>query len=427
MHSIFIDTNILLHFKTFDELPWSNFVNSEFKLIFPPIILDELDKHKNNSNAKIGKRSRMIAGKLIASMKGEQGQIVLEILKDRPRNLTFKKFNLDPKHQDDCLLASILEYKSKNNGEEVLLMTDDLMALARSETFGIQTIQLGEDLRLVESLDEQAKMIERLKKENVQLKERTPNVDLYFVGKLKVLKVEVKTNLKSREDIRVIEMAKIKQATPLMIIKEEKKGKTPLEIFARFNSNLLSNERKAAYNSKVEEYYRDYERYLAVYYDYAIKKFLSTELKFMIINEGNIPAQDIDIWIHLPDGFVASEKRMKEPREPEPPYKPKHDFDIESNGFSAGDLAARLNFNPSMPKINFDAPTIKKTNSYEVTYYCKSLKHDMENSFDKIFLQYDSFDSIKNFTIDYKLNIANVPAPVKGQLHVVFEKNSGKS
>jgi hypothetical protein len=418
MYSIFIDTNILLHFKTFDELPWNSIVKDKFKLVFPPIILDELDKHKNHNNSKTAKRSRMIAAKLIPFMKGQKGRLVIEIIKERPKATTFEKFNLDPKHQDDCLLASILEYMAANSDHQTLLMTDDLMALARSETFSIKTLQLDEQMRLADGVDEEGKIIDKLKKENIQLKERIPKVDLYFKDKLKLLKIEVQTRIKTREEIRAIEMAKIKRETPLMVI-DNKEPKTPFEVIALMNFNILSNEKKAEYNKNLKDYYREYEQYLNSYYDYAIKNFKSVELKFLVNNDGNMPADDIDVWLHLPDGFEASNKKMKAPQKPQAPYKPKNNFDL--GHLSTGALMPNFNFNHSAPTINFDAPSIKKTNSYEVRFHCKSLKHDMSNLFDSIFLQFNTFEAMRNFTIDYKLNVGNVPYPITGKLHVAFE------
>lgn len=39
-------------------------------------------------------------------------------------------------------------------------------------------------------------------------------------------------------------------------------------------------------------------------------------------NNGNAPANDIDVWLHFPDGFfvLRKDQYMKKPREPKPPY-----------------------------------------------------------------------------------------------------------
>jgi len=47
----FIDTNVLIHGKTFDELDWPEIVGaSEVCLVLATVVLKELDKHKNESN-----------------------------------------------------------------------------------------------------------------------------------------------------------------------------------------------------------------------------------------------------------------------------------------------------------------------------------------------------------------------------------------
>jgi len=56
MNYLFLDTNILLHFKTFDEIKWTDYVIGEYHLSIAPVVLDELDKHKYHVNAKTARR-----------------------------------------------------------------------------------------------------------------------------------------------------------------------------------------------------------------------------------------------------------------------------------------------------------------------------------------------------------------------------------
>lgn len=77
MIALFIDTNVLLHFQTFDEVACNKIVGGDCELQIAPIIIDELDKHKNNQNTKIARRARMIAGKLEKLLDGEEGKVVV--------------------------------------------------------------------------------------------------------------------------------------------------------------------------------------------------------------------------------------------------------------------------------------------------------------------------------------------------------------
>ena len=146
------------------------------------------------------------------------------------------------------------------------------------------------------------------------------------------------------------------------------------------------------------------------------------ELVFELVNDGNTPAEDIDVWLHLPDGFEVINKYQKKPKKPEAPYRPKSNFDFEplNNRFPSLDFSLP-GARPSPPDP--DKPTVKKTNSYEITFHCKSVKHSMAHAFNRVILKYTSLNAMKNFQIDYRLNAANVPATVEGTLNVIFEKS----
>lgn len=192
-------------------------------------------------------------------------------------------------------------------------------------------------------------------------------------------------------------------------------------LLEKFTSGDLSDERKQKYNTELEAYYHDYQTFLRLEYNYMVERLHFVKLEFELVNEGNIPAEDIDVWIHLPDGFEVVNKYPKKPQKPQPPFRPKNNFDFQpiNNSFP------RLDFSlsggkPSLPDP--DRPTIKKTNSYEVTYHCRSVKHAMLHRFDYILLKYASLEDMQSFEVKYRLIAANIPQPITGNLNVVFER-----
>lgn len=72
--------------------------------------------------------------------------------------------------------------------------------------------------------------------------------------------------------------------------------------------------------------------------------------------------------------------------------------------------------------ININRPNIKKTNSYGVDYYRKSLKHGYKKRLEELSIIFGEFDDIKNFQVDYKLSAANIPESINGKLNVIFKK-----
>ena len=425
MTALFVDTNVLLHYKTFDEIAWIEIAGGEYFLQIAPIVLDELDKHKNNQNTRTAQRARMIAGKFEQIIDDEKGKTNIRFIVDRPTLSHFESHHLDPKQQDDCLLASILKYRSENPLNEIKLVTADLGVKLKAKTLNIVTHKPASDLRLPDVADKSQKEVERLQKQLTELKERIPKVKLVFENRSDHFKKDIQKNVKTLEAFKATELAKIKLSHPIMELAKEPTDSTSIYDKLSLLTGVLglSNERRQKYNQELEEYYLKYERYLATLYVHGLKVLKSFKLTFLLVNEGSAPATDIDVWLHLPDGFTVSRKQPDAPNEPRPPYRPKGTYDYEPMNIGLAGLMPDINRIGQLPDVNFDKPTIQKTNSYEVTYHSANLKHGMQRQLDPVILQYDSFDEMKNFTVDYRLNIGNVPVPAIGQLHVVIAES----
>src|SRR3989442_566400 len=69
----FLDTNILLHFQTFNEVDWPKVLNAtQVCLVLAPIVLRELDKHKDDyHNERRRNRARVILSQLKPLLEAE--------------------------------------------------------------------------------------------------------------------------------------------------------------------------------------------------------------------------------------------------------------------------------------------------------------------------------------------------------------------
>ncbi|MDP9048984.1 MAG: hypothetical protein M3N14_12675, partial [Bacteroidota bacterium] len=123
---------------------------------------------------------------------------------------------------------------------------------------------------------------------------------------------------------------------------------------------------------------------------------------------------------HLPVEFAVVRDYPKQSEPPTPPYRPKSELDFQPYSL---DPLARI-FMPGAPTaMDPNEPSIRKTNTYQVKYSCKSLKHAMVNEFNSIILEYKSVSKMKSFKIDYIINAGNVPQVVEGTLNVVYKHN----
>jgi hypothetical protein len=119
--------------------------------------------------------------------------------------------------------------------------------------------------------------------------------------------------------------------------------------------------------------YEKYLRELASFYDWESR---TAAIKVILFNDGSCPADDVDIFMHFPDGFELfnEDEYEKEPEAPGAPRKPRSVLEEAAGAYSLGtadfirpsyldDLSRfRLPTGPS----NVSGPRIKRTNSYDV-------------------------------------------------------------
>ncbi|MFT3752093.1 MAG: PIN domain-containing protein [Paludibacter sp.] len=61
MKYLFLDTNIFLHFRSFEQIDWSKLieVDDEYCIVIPEIVIKEIDKIKDTGRGKIQKRAKI--------------------------------------------------------------------------------------------------------------------------------------------------------------------------------------------------------------------------------------------------------------------------------------------------------------------------------------------------------------------------------
>ncbi|TMI93027.1 MAG: hypothetical protein E6H08_11020 [Bacteroidetes bacterium] len=427
MKFIFIDTNIFIHFRHFEEINWAEALDTSEQIVITlaPIVVDELDKHKYNPIRKISNRARKLLPRIEEIIDNPSScKIGFSIILDRPLDDTFNSHNLNRRENDDCLLATIIELQSKlSAGDSIIYITNDVGPRLKSKNLKIETKKLSDELRLMDQQDETEKENSALQKELAAFKNSAPIVKLAFQDQSDFISIAKKPPIKIREKFIGSAISELKINTPSLNIQPKKKELSPLTFISQFE---LSEEQIAEYNGKLEDYYKKYEQYLNSVYTIFAFEYNSFQIALSLTNFGTAPAQDIDIHLHFPDGFdVLKENDLpKAKKKPEAPYKPKHRLDIQTN-FPLLNYAPVLS-SSHIPYIgdinsNVSGPTIKRTNSFDVKFHVKNLKHNQSCTLDPLYLKFDDIDKASGFSIDYKLLLGNLPHPVTGRLHVKFE------
>jgi rRNA-processing protein FCF1 len=427
MEIIFIDTNIFLHFENFEQIDWLKVCNSDScKLVISPIVIDELDKHKIANN-KVGKKARKVLNKIEELLANNESAInngvLVEVLNVKPNKTIYEEHDLNFEEQDHRLFASMILYQKTNSNHNISICTDDIGPRIRAKQYGFSSIKLDDKYRLPYEASEIEKKIKTLEQENILLKNKIPKLHLSFNNNKDLLKLKIPIEEFTKEEFITKNLHKLEIEVP------------PMEIDKRepqFNTSLLSlmkptQEQVDNYNDEREKYLNKYKTYLDSLYNYKEMINCSFDIEFYLINSGTVPAEDIDIHIHFPDGFELVEKDEfpEEPEKPKRPVMAKSKYDLTSFHIPIPNTLLYPNINPVSNPKRIDElnckPSIRKTNSYDVDFSRKGLKHNYQNRLNTLVVIFKNRQDIKNFSVDYIVSAANIPIPYKGKLNIIFE------
>jgi hypothetical protein len=428
MKYVFLDTNIFIHFSDFEQLDWQTILDTEkdIVIILAPIVIDELDKHKYNKNPKIAKRVKRLLPKIETYIGNPKlCKHGLKFISSRPLEFTFIKNKLDKNEQDDCLLASIIEFsQTLGNNDSVVYITNDVGPRLKAKSLNIDTWKLADEYQLPNEPDETEIKNIKLQNELNDLKSKAPVLSLSFANGSNLMKYKRNSLDHSKQDFIENEMVKVRIDNPYLVYRDRTEIQTtkPSITFLHSTPFSLSETQINEYNKDLDKYFIEYQKYAERLFEAFVFKSNTIEIDLVLNNSGTSPALDIDIEIHFPDGFELFREKdtPKIGNKPTLPYRPKHRFDFSFNLDPIGISSLRATQNVDYSNLN--QPTIKKTNSYLVSYSVKSLKHNQIFELEKLYAKFENIQDAKGFTIDYKLIVSNITKLITGQLHANFEE-----
>jgi rRNA-processing protein FCF1 len=139
------DTNALLHYARFDQLPWPERIGQlVVRLIVPLVVIDELDKKKYARREEFQQRARELLALIDryetaapdAYAQLREG-VTFEVLPDEPGHL--RAASIDQEILERC------EFLAQVTGSPVTLVTGDSGVRINARTRGIEVIKLGEE------------------------------------------------------------------------------------------------------------------------------------------------------------------------------------------------------------------------------------------------------------------------------------------
>ncbi|MBI3159210.1 MAG: hypothetical protein HYZ26_06395 [Chloroflexi bacterium] len=450
MHKIiFLDTNIFLHYQPFDQINWLEIVEAESAtIVVPPITIRELSKHKDSHpRTRIKKRAgetiKRLLGLLELGASAKLAEGISVTFEDRDPIIDFATHQLNINIQDDQLIASVLMNRLEAPDEHVVLVTSDLglTLVIKASRQDINTQKMPESFRLADEPDPNETKVKQLEQEIRELNSRTPKLSLVYEDG----KQHAPINLPQPV---LLEKSEIEEKINGIIGKLPKRKKGGLQDEADSSQNALERlsvlaamtpmtiipqEEIERYNSEIEKFIPAYTKFILRELEFENLKRRTIRLDIALSNDGTSPAEDIDIYLHFPDGFqlVEEEELPDPPKPPKPPVEPMTGMQRVANSLNYSQLIPPSIFiNPPDTLLrspqNVSSPNIRRVNSYEVHVHVQKIKHNLQVPLDPLFVIFERFESASSFNIDYRILAANIPHEVTGKLHIIIQKDSPK-
>ncbi len=332
--------------------------------------------------------------------------------------LDFRLHRLSESLGDDWLIASIIEYRCSKPSDDLTLATADVGIRLKAAAHDLHVLDVLDDMRLSEEPDELDQRNKHLEAEIARLKHLVPKLRLCFAnGENRAHFPPPSGAAEVRDPNSMLDAAK--QAHPR--IGPVPGGPRLAVVDALAGLMGPSPGDVAAYNERLEGYYRDYYQYAVALAAY--ERQIPLNLEIRIANEGTCPAKNVRVQMHFPDGFLLCSDGdfPTSPGEPKPPTKPR-------GGIGAGLPEIHLPsyssiIAPAMrdlaPPGNVSPTRIRHTESYDVELSVRSLQQGDEDELPALYAVFEHAEAVRSFCVDYRLIADNTPTPQEGQLHII--------
>jgi PIN domain-containing protein len=349
----FLDTDVLLHFTTFDEVNWLKFLNTHLVyLVLPITVVRELEKHKDDgSKPHLQERARMLLPKIFKFLAGTIGSVFIRegvFLLTIPREplVNWKELELDQDVKDNRILARMILFKQQYPDVDVCLLTNDYASVLNATDRNIRAIMPdGQELVQIELKSSIEAKLHATQKELNELKNRLPKLEFGFYNGQELNSVITCSSTSSSLHTEVLTKALTDDYTPQQVAHQR----------TQFD-HIVSISKGRASDDQIKQFTKEYDEYLEEFEPALKRKLMSDHgqkcyLAFVIKNTGTAPVTDFRLDLHFPPGTLVidaddEKKELKIPKEPKPSW-----MADPPSAFVKGNLGLNLgNLNLGLPR-----------------------------------------------------------------------------
>jgi len=425
----FIDANTFLHYKSFMEVNWCQELDANrVILVVCTAVLRALDEKKfSGSDSKVRKRARKIISKLreVGNVRKQveiRRNVELLFVGKEP-NINWVEEGLSSDLPDDRIIATVLN--ESVGKDKVVLLTADLGLQLKAESKGIHCHTLPDNLQLKPRRSPEEEELSKLREKLSHLENRLPVLNIKLssedgLNSFKQIYLQKVPALSSADiDTRLTEIRKKFQYSP----PDTKKIGSLASVLS--GHAWPSQQEIDRYTKDVKTYIGEFRDYLKKEWEYRELRSRTIDLRFVLVNEGNSPAEDIDVFLYVPEGLEIcdADNLPEKPTLPDEPVPPRtiNQMLEDWTKFKLPLLSTERRLLPRDVLKAQQAPRIRKIKSYEVKFSWLKLKHGMQIEFDPVYAIFPAIESARSFKVDYSLLAGNLPEEIKGQVHIVLK------
>jgi PIN domain len=454
----FLDTNVYLHFKDFDQVDWREVLNSQSVcLVVAPVNLSELEKFKYDPiSERRQKRSRMITKKITdiafsvetgrdAAVPGRDG-VVMRTLTASPVMSRYPQ--LEASNWDDQLIASVLRYAEENSaipGEDIILVTDDSGVLIKGRANGITIQQPDDTLRLPDEPTSDQRKIAALERRLDEIESSQPKLRLAFIfndnlteglrAPIEVIAAateEELAQLSEQEQGLLLEQGKKRLARPKST--ETTAPRTIADSLSEVQESLrfamlgsISPAEYERYEREVKEYIEGYRRFLLDLCEWQGLSSRCRRVELAVLNEGTTPARGLVVHFTLPGGLGVETKQLGDPPDkPKEPRLPMNAVEMMGSigmGSSLSPLLYDSLYRINSPPKPFDpdqaGPKITPHRSTLLEWTRSKAQHQLTLRLTPFWILFPAVEGERRYEFHYKIFAENIPSsPVEGSLSI---------
>lgn len=141
-----LDTNSLLHYTRFDQIPWTTRMNeSHVRLVIPLTVVDELDAKKYARRGEFQKRARELLTRIDGYVTASPPDGYSRIQKNTTIEILAHELGHSASQDNDKDILNQCEFLSQLTGHPVTLVTGDSGMRIRAQTAGLGVFKLTDD------------------------------------------------------------------------------------------------------------------------------------------------------------------------------------------------------------------------------------------------------------------------------------------